>query len=74
MTYDQAVRILDRQKDGRLQYPEHIIGLCLQLTGDLQEELGASCVDVQNAWSEGPCVASGQTAGSRPNGNMARNH
>lgn len=62
MNYDQAVRILDRQKDGRLQYPEHIIGICLQLTGDLQEAVGTSSVDVSDTWSEGPRMEQGERA------------
>lgn len=35
MTYKEAMRILDKVKDGVL-YPEKIILMALELTGDLQ--------------------------------------
>ena len=36
MTHQEAMRILDKVKDGQ-PYPEHIINRALQLTGDLDE-------------------------------------
>jgi hypothetical protein len=36
MTYEDAMKILDRVKDG-VPYPEKIIRLALELTGDLQQ-------------------------------------
>lgn len=36
MTYEQAMKILDRVRDGVL-FPSHIVNLALQLTGDLDE-------------------------------------
>ena len=35
MTYEMAMRILDKVKDG-VPYPEKIINMALELTGDLQ--------------------------------------
>ena len=35
MTYEMAMKILDKVKDGVL-YPEKIINMALELTGDLQ--------------------------------------
>jgi hypothetical protein len=35
MTYEMAMRILDKVKDG-IPYPEKIINMALELTGDLQ--------------------------------------
>ena len=35
MTYTEAMRILDKVKDG-VPYPEKIIKMALELTGDLQ--------------------------------------
>jgi hypothetical protein len=34
MTYEMAMRILDKVKDG-IPYPEKIINMALELTGDL---------------------------------------
>lgn len=36
MTYEIAMRILDKVKDG-VPYPEKIILMALELTGDLQQ-------------------------------------
>ena len=36
MTYQQAMKILDKLKDG-VPYPEKIITMALELTGDLQQ-------------------------------------
>jgi hypothetical protein len=36
MTYEDAMKILDKVKDG-VPYPEKIIRLALELTGDLQQ-------------------------------------
>jgi chemotaxis regulatin CheY-phosphate phosphatase CheZ len=36
MTHQEAMRILDKVKDGQ-PYPDHIINRALQLTGDLDE-------------------------------------
>ena len=36
MTYAEAMRILDKVKDG-VPYPEKIIKMALELTGDLQQ-------------------------------------
>ena len=36
MTYKEAMRILDKVKDG-VPYPEKIILMALELTGDLQQ-------------------------------------
>ena len=36
MTYAEAMKILDKVKDG-VPYPEKIIRLALELTGDLQQ-------------------------------------
>lgn len=35
MTYEEAMKILDKVKDG-VPYPEKIIKMALELTGDLQ--------------------------------------
>tara|TARA_R110000868_G_scaffold361806_1_gene623820 strand:+ start:580 stop:687 length:108 start_codon:yes stop_codon:yes gene_type:complete len=35
MTYEMAMRILDKVKDG-IPYPEKIINMALELTGDLE--------------------------------------
>ena len=35
MTYEMAMKILDKVKDG-VPYPEKIINMALELTGDLQ--------------------------------------
>lgn len=35
MTYEMAMRILDKVKEG-IPYPEKIINMALELTGDLQ--------------------------------------
>jgi len=36
MTYEDAMKILDKVKDG-VPYPEKIIRMALELTGDLQQ-------------------------------------
>jgi hypothetical protein len=36
MTYEMAMRILDKVKDG-IPYPEKIINMALELTGDLEQ-------------------------------------
>lgn len=36
MTYEMAMRILDKVKDG-VPYPEKIINIALELTGDLEQ-------------------------------------
>lgn len=37
MTYEAAMKILDRVREGQ-QYPEHVITIALKLTGDLIDE------------------------------------
>jgi hypothetical protein len=36
MTYENAMKLLDKVKDG-VPYPEKIIRMALELTGDLQQ-------------------------------------
>ena len=36
MTYEQAMKILDRVRDG-VAYSQHVINAALRLTGDLNE-------------------------------------
>lgn len=36
MTYEQAIKILDRVREG-IAYPEHVISAALRITGDLDE-------------------------------------
>jgi hypothetical protein len=36
MTYEDAMKLLDKVKDG-VPYPEKIIRMALELTGDLQQ-------------------------------------
>ena len=36
MTYEEAMKLLDKVKDG-VPYPEKIILMALELTGDLQQ-------------------------------------
>jgi hypothetical protein len=36
MTYEEAMKLLDKVKDG-VPYPEKIIRMALELTGDLQQ-------------------------------------
>ena len=38
MTYEMALKILDRVRDGAI-YPEHVITEALKATGDLEESL-----------------------------------
>jgi hypothetical protein len=37
MTHEQAMKILDRVREG-VAYPEHVITMALKLTGDLEDE------------------------------------
>ena len=36
MTYEDAIKILDRVREG-IAYPEHVISAALRMTGDLNE-------------------------------------
>jgi len=36
MTYEDAIKILDRVREG-ISYPEHVITQALMMTGDLNE-------------------------------------
>ena len=36
MTYEQAIKILDRVREG-IAYPKHTINAALRMTGDLDE-------------------------------------
>jgi hypothetical protein len=37
MTYQQAMQLLDRVRDGQ-HYPEHVITMALKMTGDLPDD------------------------------------
>jgi hypothetical protein len=46
MTYAEAVRLLDRVKDG-VQYPDEVVAEALAMTGDQQHATQVPCPEIE---------------------------